>query len=182
MKFELKSNYEKFSKNLIDFGRHLTDAIIPETVSNLLKQMCEEMIEDIKSSIGDIREGSGLDNIDFNDITYDFDGRQGTIYVGKSTPAIPMPDGRMVNPYLFIQFGYGIVGEENPVQYASFSRWEYNINNHVKAWTYLGTDGKTHWTRGRKGTNFFYKIVAKYRQQWKDIVRQEIKDYYNTRR
>lgn len=184
MKFSLKSNYQKFSKTFINFGRELTDSIIPDAVEKLLKQMCEDMIKDIKANIGEIREGSGLSNIDFTDIkpVYDKVNGTGTIYIGKNTTPLEMRDHNMVNPYLFIQFGYGIVGQENPVQYHTFNRWEYNINNHVKAWSYIGTDGEEYWTRGRKGTNFFYKIVAKYRQQWKDIVKQEIQEYYNTRR
>ena len=181
MKIELKSNYEKFSKQLVDFGRYLVDGIIPVSVDKLLDRMCQEMITEIKNGIGDIRDGSGLANISLDDIKYEFDGRTGTILIGQNTAPIEMKDGRMVNPYLFIQFGYGIVGEENPVQYHLFNRWEYNVNNRVKAWTYIGGDGKTYWTRGRKGTNFFYNVINKYRSEWKNIVRDEIKEYYKGR-
>ena len=179
MKIALKSNYEKFSKRLFDFGRYLTEGAIPVAVESLLDRMCQEMIAEIRSGVGDIREGSGLADVDLDDIKYEFDGRRGTIHVGRESAPIVMKDGRTVNPYMFIQFGYGIVGEENPIEHHIFSRWQYNVNKHVKAWTYVGGDGQTYWTRGLKGTNFFYSVINKYRKEWKNILRDEIKDYYN---
>ena len=179
MKIALKSNYDQFSKRLIDFGRDLTESAIPASVETLLEKMCQEMKEEIRNGIGDIREGSGLSEVDLDDIEYDFDGRIGTIHIGRNSAPIKMKDNRTVNPYMFIQFGYGIVGEENPIEHHLFNRWQYNVNNHVKAWTYVGGDGQTYWTRGRKGTNFFYSVINKYRREWKNIVRDEIKEYYN---
>ncbi len=173
MKFELKSNYNDFSKRWNKLP-DLIDEATYNTVNKILYQMCEDMKREIAENTAtwlghDTTKLFGLGN----DIEYEVSGNYGTIYVGRNTPELQMADGRTVNPYLFIQFGFGIEGEANPVRYANQRRWEYNINDHVKAWWYADENGDVEWSVGRIGIDFFYAVIDKYRDQWKKIAQEE---------
>ena len=171
MKFSLKSNYDTFVKRLNSIP-DIIDSTMQDAVSEVLQQMCEDMKAEILMNRqtweqeGSIMASLGLGQ----DIEYEVKGQTGTIYIGRNTPLIKMSDGKTVNPYLFIQFGFGIEGQANPIQYAAQRRWEYNVNQHTKAWWFFGTDGKKHWTFGRIGIDFFYQVTNKYREKWKQIA------------
>lgn len=172
MKFSLKSNYNDFIKRL----SKIPEAVDIETQSamnTLLSEMCESMKQIINSERATWFEyGSPLSAISGDDITYSLtdDGTGGIIYVGKNTEPFEMSDGRTVNPYLFIQFGFGIQGQNNPVQYATQRRWEYNINEHTKGWAFIGIDDEPHWTTGRIGIDFFYRVIEEYKEKWKEVL------------
>lgn len=176
---KIKSNYNDFIKRIQSIPEAI-DRGSQEAIEKLLDMMCEEMKAEINNNRATWSQyGSPLSMIDGNDITYTIrkDGTGGTIYVGRNTPKILVGKGnnaRDVNPYLFIEFGYGIQGENHPVQYASQRGWEYNINNHQKAWAFVGIDGEWHSTNGRIGIDFFYRVIERYRDNWKAIASQAI--------
>lgn len=54
---------------------------------------------------------------------------------------------------MYVEFGTGVVGSENPHPHA----WEYDINEHgADGWTYIGKDGKRHWTAGQRSHPVMY--------------------------
>lgn len=177
MPIKFKSNYNQFSKRLANYSFLIDDAM-RATVETVLQHMCDDMKAEIARERDVWQErGSSLDLLSLgDDITYEIEGNQGTLYVGRNTSLITVGEGvnqRQVNPYLFIQFGYGIVGEENPVRYHTQNGWEYNINNHDKAWFYWGTSGERIQTSGRRGIDFFYNVISKYRKKWKEFANLE---------
>lgn len=171
MKFQMKSNYNDFVKRFQNIS-DIIDATMQDAVSEILRQMCEDMKNEINENRATWeQEGTIMEALKLgNDIEYEVSGARGIIHIGRNTPVIKMTDGKTVNPYLFIQFGYGIEGKANPVQYAAQNRWEYNVNKHTKAWWFTGTDGKPHWSLGRFGIDFFYQVMNKYRDKWKQIA------------
>lgn len=188
MEFKLKSNYNSFIKNIKQIP-NILDTVMRRETENILKKMCEDMRRDIEENKSTWLEiGSSLDFLDKTgginperDITYELKDNGGTIYVGSNN-LITMKDGRTVNPYFFIEFGYGVEGQENPVNYHTQNGWEYNINNHQRtestykngkpkgAWWYWGYNGERIETNGRKGIDFFYKTVRKYKKEWQRII------------
>lgn len=179
MEIKLKSNYDKFSKQFLNLPYKL-DSGIKNAVEQVLKAMCKDMKKEIEINRNIwFENGSGLDAVDStfglgDDIEYECDGFSGTIYVGRNTPKLSMKDGRTVNPYLFIEFGYGIEGANSPAKYHTQNKWEYNINNRTKSWWYAGFNGEKVNTSGRVGINFFYNTIAKYREKWKDFAREAL--------
>ena len=95
------------------------------------------------------------------------------IEIGNNLGGLEMSDGGLVNPYYFIEFGYGIVGQNSPALKSSEYNWEYNINKHNNYWFFFGTDGKKHATKGRIGINFMYNAIQKNKNSWKNIIIQE---------
>lgn len=179
---KIRSNYDRFRKRLLNLPYRIDEAM-QEAVKEVLEAMCEDMkfyIMEYRDTW--LEEGSGLDAIDKNfglgeDIEYELNGSSGTIYVGRHTPDLVMSDGQHVNPYLFIQFGYGIAGALKPVRYSIQSQWAYNVNGHEDAWWYMGYfDGerKKVYTKGRQGIDFFYKTIDKYRNKWKEIATEAL--------
>lgn len=159
--------------------------------------MCQEMANEIKARRMDWLDGGNMDISDNendlgSDIKYEITGAaadgtlKGTIIVGQNTPRITLGNGDQVNPYLFIEFGFGIEGQEHPALYARENQWQYNINQHKNFIIYANEyynssmtkeDRKlnTVWTRGTKGINFFYNTTRKYRKIWRDLVSKDIK-------
>lgn len=175
MAIKLKSNYSEFIKRIEAIPKNL-EVSMTEAVENILKRMCEDMKRELSSASDYWKDNGGLETI-YNinggtDVEYEVDGNSGTIYVGRNTSLIKMKDGKTVNPYLFIQFGFGIRGQDNPVEYAVQRRWQYNINEHTEAWWYWGLNGKKQYTEGQVGFDFFYSVLKKYRTEWKDIANE----------
>jgi hypothetical protein len=174
----LKSNYKDFIRRINSIPNAL-ETSMSETVETVLKQMCEDMKNELSYAKSYWMDNGGLEAV-YNasggeDIEYESFGYTGTIYVGRNTPELTVGkdnNQRKVNPYLFIQFGFGIVGEENPMPYAKQRRWEYNINGHTKAWWFMGINGEKQATAGQKGYDFFYSVIKKYRQNWKNIAKE----------
>lgn len=182
MKIRVKSNYNDFIKHISKLPE-----IIDIEMQDLLRQSLEDMVNDMKSDIQSMRStwlerGSALDELDSheglgNDIEYELEGNKATIYVGRNTSKLTMKDGRQINPYFFIEFGYGIEGQNNPVQYAAQNGWAYNINGHKKSWSYeawysVSDDPIYIHSTGRQGIDFFYKAVRKYRQNWEKLAEE----------
>lgn len=183
---KIKSNFSEFAKRI----RQIPE-LIDEAMRFAVEEVLERMQNDMKNEIESMRsvwleKGSQLDYVDSiqhlgNDIEYEISGNSGIIYVGRNTMEIEMKDGRMVNPYFFIEFGYGIVGADNPVQYSSQSGWAYNVNGHRNSWSYAAWDSNPddpRWihTKGRRGIDFFYRITRKYRENWKELAEAAIKE------
>ena len=177
----LKSNYDQFIKRIRDLPDMLDEASY-FAVEEVMDQMCEYIKNEIKSN-REIwyQEYGGVDPSLGDDVEYEIDNNVGTLYIGRNTKTIEMNDGRQVNPYLFIQFGYGIRGQNNPVRYHYQRNWQYNINNHTKAWWFIGTNGEPRPSYGRIGIDFLYRAMQKFRPELKAAMGREISKKINKR-
>lgn len=167
-------NTKTFKKKLQALQRTIDD-----TATSLAQLLLQRMVKEMKEEIAINRsiwqqEGSELMYLDGEDIRYEWNGRTGTIVVGEHTDKIIMEDGAEINPYMFIEFGFGLVGQSHPAKYYKANGWEYNINDHETGWTFRGVDGIDHYSEGNKGINFFYNIINKYRKEWKKIASQSL--------
>jgi hypothetical protein len=64
----------------------------------------------------------------------------------------------VANDYaMYIEYGTGIVGKQNPPHPDPQIPWGHDVNNYGDSgWTYKGKDGKYHWTKGQKSRPFMY--------------------------
>lgn len=57
----------------------------------------------------------------------------------------------------FVEFGTGLIGQENPHPDTSIVGWKYDTNDHgEKGWFYF-KNGEWHWTRGMPSRQFMYE-------------------------
>lgn len=100
------------------------------------------------------------------------------VSIGNNLQQHEMTDGTMVNPIYFIEFGFGVRGQQSPAPNHSKFGWEYNINGHTKGgyppspWAYEGWDGEWHLSDGTKGTNFMYRTIDAYRNGWRQYLKE----------
>lgn len=183
MKIQVKSNYNQFIKRLKKIPDMLETAG-KDFVEHILKLMRQDMINEINLHRTEWEDGGAMDvwanGADIEKaIQYELSesGKTGRIVV-KSDP-ITLANGDEVNPFFFIEFGYGIIGQNNPALYASSNGWIYNINNHqnfiIYAYDNMAGEKETVKTQGTKGINFFYNTVAKYRNNWKQYAEEYLK-------
>lgn len=57
----------------------------------------------------------------------------------------------------FVEFGTGVVGQENPHPETGIANWKYDVNDHgEKGWFYF-KDGEWHWTKGMPSRAFLFE-------------------------
>ena len=108
------------------------------------------------------------------------------VSIGDKIKPHIMSDKALVNPAYFIEFGFGVVGQQNPKKNAELYHWSYNKNAHEAGniyrpspWIYEGFDGVLRESRGAEGINFLYRTIDKYRTYWKFYVEQLLKEQAN---
>lgn len=96
-------------------------------------------------------------------------GNFGAIFTGELMNSISLEPGDMVGVgakyYIytgcewakFVEFGTGIVGEENPHPDPSLANWKYDVNKHGEGGWYYYRDGEWHWTQGMPSRPFMYE-------------------------
>ena len=181
--FKIRSNYNQFDRHIKD----VADMLDPDAylaMDEVLDEICEEMKQEIISKKDTWCEAwSPLekDKSLGTDITYEIKDNKATIYVGRNTDKLTMQDGTTVNPYYFIEFGWGIVGENNPINYHLQNGWLYNINHHTQAWWYVGYNGEPRASYGRKGIDFLYNAMKKLKPNLEAALGKRLnKRWYST--
>ena len=101
------------------------------------------------------------------------------VSIGQKAETHKLKDGTIVNPAFFIEFGFGIVGQNNPAKNAEAVGWVYNKNNHEEAWQYTGWDFLDHISDGAKGVNFMYNTIEKHRGNWSNYLKELFKEQMN---
>lgn len=175
----IKSNIDNFIKQFKDKANKISSSI-QETPKIIVQQMIEEMksiIERERSVWTSV--SSPLEYVSGDDFTIEQTSNSCVVYIGRNTNKIVAKDGARINPYFFIEFGFGIRGEKNPKTNHDLYGWKYNINKHERSWFYVGYDGEKHWTVGKEGTNFMYTTIQKYKNKWQEIVMKNIKGAIN---
>lgn len=94
------------------------------------------------------------------------------VSIGDTLRPHTMKDGKVVNPAFFIEFGFGIIGQNNPMQNANEFGWIYNKSGHQEAWWYVGFDGGFRLSAGAKGINFMYNTIQRYKEGWKKFLQE----------
>lgn len=183
MKFQIKSNYDKFERHLNKFVDSL-DIDARLAMEDVLEYVCEEMKQEIlnkKDTWCEAWSPLAEDSTLGSDIHYEIKDNKATIYIGRDTKKITMQDGTTVNPYYFIEFGWGIVGENNPVNYHLQNGWIYNVNKHTQAWWYVGYNGEPRASYGRQGIDFLYNAMKKLKPNLEAALGERLKKrWYGT--
>lgn len=66
-----------------------------------------------------------------------------------------------VNPYFFIEFGFGITGGNNQIENAPKFGWRYNIRPWRNGWHFTGRDGsRGNWSTGGRGVGAISKLAG----------------------
>lgn len=169
----VKSNINEFLKN---YRKKVAN------FENMLNVLAEKLVERIKADMLRVIENQQLvwqeeagnlaeidpSNIDFT--TKKVGENTIRVSIGEKLPRFPMSDGTLVNPVYFIEFGFGIEGQNAPMQNREKYGWRYNINHYNEGWTYLDKYGEEQFSRGRQGTNFLYNTIQTYKTNWKQYV------------
>jgi hypothetical protein len=167
----------KVSSNINEFLKHYKKRVsnFKDMLENIAEKLARRMSEDMKNIIQSDRrwqEHGNLSKIDNVDFTIEkLNGNSVKVSVGENLPKFEMTDGTLVNPAFFIEFGFGIVGQEKPKEGVERYDWEYNIRGHTSYWWYR-YEGQRYASKGREGLNFMYQTIDKYRNGWNNYLKE----------
>lgn len=173
------------SSNINDFISKYKNRVnkINAVLGMLAERLAQRMSADMKELIDKDRRWqedgnlSRISQVDFRVET--IENNKVRVHVGENLPKfVMMNDGTLVNPAFFIEFGFGIVGEQNPKQNHSAYNWEYNINGHKTSW-FFRYEGKLIRSSGREGVNFIYTIMQEYKNNWEKYFRDLLSEIDN---
>ena len=146
-------------------------------LNNVAQKLADKMVEFMRQEIVAKKNvwyeyGSYIDipDVGFNIIP--IDDKTIKVEIGNNLPLLEMNDGTMVNPAFFIEFGFGIIGQNNPMKNNELYNWEYNINKHTKGWAFLGRDGKFYGSKGKEGINFMYNAQQNAKRFLSQIIEE----------
>ena len=154
----------KGADEIIDKIRALQEKANVNSFDSILEKIANRVrsyiIDDYKLNGTIWREVNGnLETVSGDDVIVEKNGASYIVSIGKNTQPFDMNDGTFVNPYFFIEFGFGISGELNPVGFADRFGWEYNIRPHLHPWRFKGQDGSLVWTTGGKGVGAISTLI-----------------------
>jgi hypothetical protein len=169
----VKSNISEFLKN---YRKRVGN--FKNTLNVLAEKLAQRMSQDMAYEITSkkfvwVEEGnlSLVSAVDF-DIEHIGDNAV-RVTIGDNLGVIGMNDGTLVNPLYFIEFGFGIVGKNKPMQGHSEKGWEYDIKDHgEKGWYFYDNYGELVHTQGREGINFLYNTIQDYRNNWRQYLKE----------
>jgi hypothetical protein len=185
----ISSNINEFLKTYRKKVEKIKNVLLG-IAEKLANQMAQDMYNEIKRTENIWAIEDNLNNHDETgkmgfhmgkDFNYWFDiqlleNNSARVTIGQKAEPHILKDGTIVNPAFFIEFGFGIVGQNNPAKNSEAVGWVYNKNNHEKAWQYLGWDFVDHISDGAKGINFMYNTIEKYRGNWSNYLKQLFKE------
>lgn len=144
------------------------DSIL-EKIANRVRSY---IIDDYKLNGSIWREVNGnLETVDGDDVIVEKKGSTYIIAIGRNTEPFDMPNRqnssnpnyaglpKTVNPYFFIEFGFGIIGQNNPIKNAPNFGWRYNLRPYSHGWHFRGLDGTRTYSRGTKGIGTISTLI-----------------------
>lgn len=132
------------------------DSIL-EKIANRVRSY---IIDDYKLNGSIWREVNGnLETVDGDDVVVEKKGSAYIVALGRNTQPFEMTDGAFVNPYFFIEFGFGLIGEKNSIKNAPDFGWRYNIRPWKNGWHFTGLDGTSTWSAGRRGVGTISTLI-----------------------
>ncbi len=169
----VKSNIKQFLENYRKKVENFK-VVLDSVAEKLAQKMIEFMKNEIEVNRLQWAEKGSLENISSVDFTITpLSEKAVRISIGDNLPKYQMNDGTFVNPAFFIEFGFGITGQNNPKHNHEYFDWEYNINGHTYAWWYMGLDGQFYETEGVQGVNFMYNAQQKAKEFLNEILKEQ---------
>lgn len=151
---------------------------VQDTESAILKKVAERIRQRLLTMYSAMSYDSEelLSLIDVDDIDIQYQPNRCIIKIGSNTEKMTMKDGSQVNPFFFIEFGFGLIGEQNPTKKSKDYNWVYNVNKHKSGWYYTSkVTGETRvWTQGYSGANAFDNIITNFKNICNEVIREEI--------
>lgn len=189
----LKIQTKNFDKALLKIEE------LKQRYSNKFESIVYEIAEKIRDYIknkyistkSSWQENNGnLSLIDGADVIVVNKGTSYSILIGSQSPLFVMPERseqsaqqyqglpRTINPYFFIEFGFGIIGKEGSSNLASKYNWEYNIRPYSNRWHFKGINSRRTESRGQLGVKAISDIVLNFKKICEQVQReQEMKQY-----
>lgn len=175
----VKSNINGFLENYKKKAKSF-QFVLDNTANKLALKVIEEMKKEIETNRFQWAEKGKLETISNIDFKIEPIGEKSVrVSIGDNLRKYTMSDGTLVNPVFFIEFGFGIVGQNNPKKNHELFDWEYNINGHTEAWWYIGFDGEFYQTEGVEGINFIYKTIYERKEYWQNYLKELLKEQAN---
>ena len=174
---KITSNIDEFLKN---YKKKVQN--FEETINNIAEKLAIRMSNDMKNMIfNDMRwqEHGNLSRI--NDVDFrveKINQNSVRVYIGETLPKFIMTDGTLVNPAFFIEFGFGIAGQENPMKNHDKYQWESNIRGHKDSW-FFWYDCILMESKGTEGINFMYNTIKNYKDNWKQYLKELLEEQGN---
>lgn len=114
----------------------------------------------------------GVEMAEYKILDYD------AVYTGELLASIKLEKGQVYTngaeyivytdcPWAqFVEFGTGIVGDENQHPYADVFNWKYDVNEHGEYgwWYWNDTEGEWRWTKGMPSRPFMYETAMQLQQ------------------
>lgn len=171
----IKSNINKF---LANYRKRVAN--VKNVLNVFAQKLAERMSADMANEIQNLEfvwheEYGNLSEIEVEQIDFTItqvSENSVRVSIGENLPKFKMSDGTPVNPVYFIEFGFGVEGEKNPMFNHEKHDWNYNINGHLFEWTYKDRYGEWQYSKGREGINFLYNTIYKYRDGWKQYLKE----------
>ena len=73
---------------------------------------------------------------------------------------------------LYVEFGTGIVGAQNPHPLPGVANWKYDINEHGESGWFYFRDGEWHWTKGMPSRPFMYETALELPEKVNRIAKE----------
>lgn len=151
-------------------------------LQNVESAILRKVAENIKQRLLTMYSAMNYDSeellslIDVGDIEIEYKPNSCRINIGSKTETITMADGSEVNPFFFIEFGFGLIGEQSPTNKSKDYNWVYNVHKHKNGWYYTSkVDGATRiWTQGYSGANAFDSIINNFNNICNEAIREEL--------
>ena len=150
------NKYQKLSESYNGFTQKVAEKVA--------EKIREFILDQYKSNMTVWQEKNGnLETIDGSDVKVVKSGTSYFVTIGENTKKFEMPKRtekagaqyqglpKEVNPYFFIEFGFGIIGQNSPIKFANDFGWRYNLKPYKNGWHFKGLDGTKTFSQGGKG-------------------------------
>ena len=172
------------TSNIEEFLKHYKKRIqnFNDELGSIAEKLAKRMSEDMKRLIQSDRRWQEHGNLSIiNDVDFRIEKLSTNsvkVFIGENLPKFIMTDGTLVNPSFFIEFGFGIVGEQKPKEGSKKHNWEYNINRHKESW-FFWYNGILMESEGREGLNFIYNTIQRYKDNWTSYLKELLEEQAN---
>lgn len=83
---------------------------------------------------------------------------------------------KYINPIYFIEFGFGVIGQQKPSKGHEEKGWRYNLNDHgthtENPWHFYDEMKALRTSSGQEGINFLYNTIQDYRDNWQQYLKE----------